>query len=204
MRARLPTPRRSPRAGGTPTARRSAGVPPGGAGPARRAGGPGPRCREVAPPRSYGNGAGRAAAAGWRAAAGGTMSSLAEPPASRAPSRSPARSPALSPAPGPSRCGGERRRNASDAGGDLGTVQVSSPAARTHPAAPAACRRPAGAGLAWPPLAWPVPAWPGLAWLGRHVELRTSPCLCSGRQPGFTRPSVDSCWLNAALSRFKV
>ncbi|NXE79572.1 CFA69 protein, partial [Cochlearius cochlearius] len=51
------------------------------------------------------------------------MSSLAEPPASRAPSRSPARSPALSPAPGPSRCGGERRRNASDAGGDLGAVQ---------------------------------------------------------------------------------
>ncbi|NXV27987.1 CFA69 protein, partial [Rissa tridactyla] len=44
------------------------------------------------------------------------MSSLAEPPASRAPSRSPARTPALSPASGPSRCGGERRRNASDAG----------------------------------------------------------------------------------------
>ncbi|KAF1558042.1 Cilia- and flagella-associated protein 69, partial [Eudyptes schlegeli] len=51
------------------------------------------------------------------------MSSLAEPPASRAPSRSPARSPALSPAPGPSRCGGERRRNASDAGADLGAAQ---------------------------------------------------------------------------------
>ncbi|XP_054674460.1 cilia- and flagella-associated protein 69 isoform X2 [Grus americana] len=70
---------------------------------------------------------GRAGAAGGRAGGGvgpaGTMSSLAEPPASRAPSRSPARSPALSPAPGPSRCGGERRRNASDAGADLGAVQ---------------------------------------------------------------------------------
>ncbi|NXV44556.1 CFA69 protein, partial [Uria aalge] len=51
------------------------------------------------------------------------MSSLAEPPASRAPSRSPARTPALSPASGPSRCRGERRRNASDAGADLGAVQ---------------------------------------------------------------------------------
>ncbi|KAM6339240.1 cilia- and flagella-associated protein 69 [Podargus strigoides] len=44
------------------------------------------------------------------------MSSLPQPRASRAPSRSPARSPALSP-------GGERRRNASDAGADLGAVQ---------------------------------------------------------------------------------
>ncbi|NXV11581.1 CFA69 protein, partial [Cepphus grylle] len=51
------------------------------------------------------------------------MSSLAEPPASRAPSRSPARTPALPPASGPSRCRGERRRNASDAGADLGAVQ---------------------------------------------------------------------------------
>ncbi|NXV73629.1 CFA69 protein, partial [Atlantisia rogersi] len=51
------------------------------------------------------------------------MSSLAEPPASRAHSRSPARSPALSPALGPSRCGGERRRNASDAGADLGALR---------------------------------------------------------------------------------
>ncbi|NXN32982.1 CFA69 protein, partial [Nycticryphes semicollaris] len=51
------------------------------------------------------------------------MSSLAEPLASRATSRSPARTPALSPASGPSRCGGERRRNASDAGADLGTLR---------------------------------------------------------------------------------
>ncbi|XP_075275498.1 cilia- and flagella-associated protein 69 isoform X5 [Opisthocomus hoazin] len=47
------------------------------------------------------------------------MTSVPQPPAPRAPSRSPA----LSPAPGPSRCGGERRRNASDAGGDLGAAQ---------------------------------------------------------------------------------
>ncbi|NXE19562.1 CFA69 protein, partial [Ardeotis kori] len=53
------------------------------------------------------------------------MSSLgpAEPPVSRAPSRSPARSPALSPAPSPSRWGGERLRNASNTGADLGAVQ---------------------------------------------------------------------------------
>lgn len=57
---------------------------------------------------------------GGRVAAG-SMASLAEPPGSRAHSRSPARSPGLSPALGPSRCGGERRRAASDA------VQVSSP-----------------------------------------------------------------------------
>ncbi|KAM6104054.1 cilia- and flagella-associated protein 69 isoform 2-T2 [Theristicus caerulescens] len=67
---------------------------------------------------------GRAAAAGGWASGrrAGTMASLAEPPASRAPSRSPA----LSPAAGPSRCGGERRRNASHAGADLGAVQLRS------------------------------------------------------------------------------
>ncbi|XP_042672983.1 cilia- and flagella-associated protein 69 [Centrocercus urophasianus] len=43
------------------------------------------------------------------------MASLAEPPGSPAHSRSPARSPGLSPSVGPSRCGGERRRAASDA-----------------------------------------------------------------------------------------
>ncbi|NXG87523.1 CFA69 protein, partial [Stercorarius parasiticus] len=51
------------------------------------------------------------------------MSSLAEPTASRALSRSPVRTPALSPASGPSRCRGERRRNAPDAGADIGAVQ---------------------------------------------------------------------------------
>ncbi|XP_071591293.1 cilia- and flagella-associated protein 69 isoform X1 [Heliangelus exortis] len=51
------------------------------------------------------------------------MASLAQPPASRAPSRAPARSPALSLPPGPSRSGGERRRNASDASADLGAIQ---------------------------------------------------------------------------------
>ncbi|NWS42034.1 CFA69 protein, partial [Probosciger aterrimus] len=53
------------------------------------------------------------------------MATLAvtEHPASRAPSRSLARSPALSLALGTSRGGGERRRNASDAGADFGAIQ---------------------------------------------------------------------------------
>ncbi|NXW52072.1 CFA69 protein, partial [Nyctiprogne leucopyga] len=51
------------------------------------------------------------------------MSSLAEPPASRAPSRSPVRSPALSPAAGPSRCSSERRRTIWDTRTEPGAVQ---------------------------------------------------------------------------------
>ncbi|XP_074670985.1 cilia- and flagella-associated protein 69 [Strix aluco] len=64
---------------------------------------------------------GRAGAGGGGA---GPMSSLAAPPAPPRPAtRSPTRSPALSPAPGPSRCGGERHRNTSDAGAGLGAAQ---------------------------------------------------------------------------------
>lgn len=162
--------------GGGPGGRHTAGphrqlpAAPGGA--AGRAGGrrrgPGPSGGRRHRPAPMATSRGRAAAAGG----GGTMSSLAEPPASRAPSRSPARTPALSPASGPSRCGGERRRNASDAGVDLGAVQVSSPAGRE--ALP-------GSGLAGPGLvlAWPCLAWLCLAWPGRCLGLRTSPSLCS-------------------------
>uniref|UniRef100_A0A8B9MPV2 Cilia and flagella associated protein 69 n=1 Tax=Accipiter nisus TaxID=211598 RepID=A0A8B9MPV2_9AVES len=138
MRQRGRTGARRPRGGGHGAHGGTPAVPAGWRDPrcprrgCRRAGGhrrgrrgPGPRRREVAPPRSHGNGAGPRCGGGRRRRRIGTMSSLAvsEPPASRAPSRSTARSPALSPAPGPSRCGGERRRNASDAGAGLGAVQ---------------------------------------------------------------------------------